>query len=134
MSAILYVLPKRRRERELVPEFQPAASMAARFLIRAAERLARLCRRIFRSRALFMGRSMRSICTAVVLLLVICLSLSACQKESASPRPVEKAPPSSVEREPTPAAKGEPAPALETMRAPPIERELVVAITIAPPF
>jgi hypothetical protein len=77
---------------------------------------------------------MRSICTAIVILLAICFSLSACQKESASPPPIEKATPPSVERELTPAAKGEPAPALETTPASPVERELVVAIKIAPPF
>ena len=56
------------------------------------------------------------------------------QKASASPAPVEKTPPPSAESERTPAAKGEPAPILETMPPPPGERELVVAIKIAPPF
>lgn len=77
---------------------------------------------------------MRSIWTAIAILLAIGLSLSACQREPASPPPVEKAPTPSVEREPTPVAKGGPAPAVETVPAPPAERELVVAIKEAPPF
>jgi ABC-type amino acid transport substrate-binding protein len=77
---------------------------------------------------------MRSIWTAIAILLAIGLSLSACQREPASPPSVEKAPTPSVERKPTPAAKAEPAAAVETVPAPPVERELVVAIKEAPPF
>ena len=69
---------------------------------------------------------MRSFSTAFVILLAICLSLSACQKEPANPTSVEKAAVPSVEREP--------AQAIKTVPALSAEKELVVAIKIAPPF
>ena len=77
---------------------------------------------------------MRSIWTAIVILLGICLSLSACQKQPASPPSAEKVATPSVEREPAPAAGKEPTSLAERQPPPSVERELVVAIKEAPPF
>ncbi len=74
---------------------------------------------------------MRQIWTAIAILLAICLSLSACQKEPASPPSVEKASTPSVE---TSAAGREPAALAEREPAPPVEKELAVALKEAPPF
>ena len=109
-----------------MPDFQAAASIAVRFLIQAAGRLARLDSSSVRTRPLRKKSSMRSIRTAIAVLLAIGLTQSACQTEPASPPPAKRVQTPSVE-------KALP-PSLEGQLPPSVDRALVVAIREAPPF